>query len=66
MIVKICGWCPDVQEQMVSARAHGFDVTHAICPACERKHEQYAATALQAARHAAAEFRANQQQAKKE
>jgi hypothetical protein len=39
-IVSVCAWCPDVQEQTQSARAHGFDVSHTICPACQARFEK--------------------------
>lgn len=41
-LVVVCGWCPDSQEQAAAARAHGFDVTHGICAACEEKMNQQA------------------------
>lgn len=36
-IVTVCGWCPDAQEQTTAARAHGYDVSHGICSACEAR-----------------------------
>jgi hypothetical protein len=39
-IVTVCGWCPDAPEQTAAARAHGFDVSHGICPACEKRWQE--------------------------
>lgn len=36
-IVAVCAWCPDHVEQTTSARAHSFDVSHTMCPACEAR-----------------------------
>lgn len=36
-LIIICAWCPDNKEQTENARAHGFDVTHGMCPACKAK-----------------------------
>ena len=36
-LVWVCAWCPDKEEQDASARAHGFDVTHGMCPTCLEK-----------------------------
>lgn len=36
-IVTLCGWCPDKAERTAAARAHGFDVSHGICPACSAR-----------------------------
>lgn len=36
-MVTVCGWCPDAREQTESARAHGYDVSHGICSACEAR-----------------------------
>jgi hypothetical protein len=36
-LVRVCAWCPDHTELTISARAHGFEVTHILCPACEKK-----------------------------
>ena len=33
-LVTVCAWCVDSHEQTVSARAHGFDVSHSLCAAC--------------------------------
>lgn len=35
--VTVCSWCPDAAERTESARAHGFDVTHGMCPTCAAK-----------------------------
>jgi hypothetical protein len=41
-MVTVCGWCPDAQEQTEAARAHGFDVSHTICSACEARWNEQA------------------------
>lgn len=41
-IVTVCAWCPDAQERTEAARAHGFDVSHDICPACVKKFDEQA------------------------
>jgi hypothetical protein len=41
-IVTVCGWCADAAEQTASARAHGYDVSHGLCPACQAKLQLYA------------------------
>lgn len=32
--VPVCSWCPDAADLTAAARGAGFDVTHAMCPAC--------------------------------
>lgn len=32
--VPVCAWCPDADDLTAAARGAGFDVTHAMCPAC--------------------------------
>ena len=36
-LVTVCAWCPDAAERTASARAHGCDVTHGMCPVCEAR-----------------------------
>ena len=36
-ILRICGWCPDVEERTKQAHADGFRVSHTICTSCNRR-----------------------------
>lgn len=36
-LLRICAWCPNADVRTREAEAHGWRVTHTLCPRCEAR-----------------------------